>query len=405
MLGRAGRLTPGGLRAAIARAVMEVAPAKARKRREQAARDARVQRWAEVSGNAALTGRELPPAEVLAADQRIAGWARELKKAGLEGDMDVLRARAYLDLLLDKDSRPRGAVGGQDGTRPQDPRGGGPGQGGPGQGGPAMADGTARTRRAGKRRGPARCRPGSPGGSTSSPRWRPCWTWPTGPARSPGSGRSTRGSPGISRLPPPPTPRPPGASPSPTSKDTPSGTAAPSPNPKTTPDTGTNPANPARRAGLIRPAGPGTGRAGILLHGLKPARAARRIRRLDAAHRAATAGPDHRSRPDRHRQTATTGSRPRVTTPASNSGTCPRSGTPHVPDRSAADPPHCDFEHNIPYEAGGRSCLCNGGPKCRHDHRLKQHPRWKVEQFPDGTFLWTTPSGRQYTTEPTRYPI
>ena len=65
----------------------------------------------------------------------------------------------------------------------------------------------------------------------------------------------------------------------------------------------------------------------------------------------------------------------------------------------------CDFEHNIPYEAGGRSCLCNGGPKCRHDHRLKQHPRWHVDQLPDGTFRWTTPSGRQYFTEPTWYPI
>ena len=53
----------------------------------------------------------------------------------------------------------------------------------------------------------------------------------------------------------------------------------------------------------------------------------------------------------------------------------------------------CDFEHNIPYEAGGRTCLCNGGPKCRHDHRLKQDPRWKVDQLPDGTFRWTTPSG------------
>ena len=106
VLGRAGRLTPGGLRAAIVRAVMEVAPGKARKRREQAARDARVQRWAEDSGNAALMGRELPPAEVLAADQRITAWARELRAAGLDGDMDVLRARAYLDILLDKDSRP-----------------------------------------------------------------------------------------------------------------------------------------------------------------------------------------------------------------------------------------------------------------------------------------------------------
>jgi hypothetical protein len=65
----------------------------------------------------------------------------------------------------------------------------------------------------------------------------------------------------------------------------------------------------------------------------------------------------------------------------------------------------CDFEHNIPYEAGGRTCLCNAGPKCRHDHRVNQHPRWKVDQLPDGTFRWTTPSGRTYTTEPTRYPI
>ena len=81
--------------------------------------DARVQQWAEDSGNAALMGRELPPAEVLAADQRITAWARQLKAAGLEGDMDVLRARAYLDLLLGKDSRPgQGPAGGQDGGGP-----------------------------------------------------------------------------------------------------------------------------------------------------------------------------------------------------------------------------------------------------------------------------------------------
>ena len=42
VLDRAGRLTPGGQRAAIARAVMEAAPGKARKRRETAARFARV---------------------------------------------------------------------------------------------------------------------------------------------------------------------------------------------------------------------------------------------------------------------------------------------------------------------------------------------------------------------------
>ena len=106
VLDRAGRLTPGGLRAAIARAVMEAAPDKARKRRETAARFARVERWAEDSGNAALAGRELPPDQVLAADDRITAWARELKAAGLEGGTDELRARAYLDLLLGQDSRP-----------------------------------------------------------------------------------------------------------------------------------------------------------------------------------------------------------------------------------------------------------------------------------------------------------
>ena len=150
VLDRAARLTPGGLRAAIATAVMEVAPEKARERREAAAKDARVERWAEDSGNAALMGCELPPDEVLAADQRITAWAQELRKAGLEGDMDQLRARAFLDLLLGKDSRPRqDASGGEDSTA-------GPGSGGSGPG--------ARMRHH-PRPDQRTARPGSPGGS------------------------------------------------------------------------------------------------------------------------------------------------------------------------------------------------------------------------------------------------
>ena len=39
-----------------------------------------MERWAEDSGNAALAGRELPPDQVLAADERITAWARELKR-------------------------------------------------------------------------------------------------------------------------------------------------------------------------------------------------------------------------------------------------------------------------------------------------------------------------------------
>src|SRR5579859_2654093 len=106
VLDRAGTLTPPGLRAAISRAVMEVAPKKARKRREHEAARARVERWAEASGNAGLAGRELSPAQVLAADQRVTAWAKELKRAGLDGGMDALRARAFLDILLGMDSRP-----------------------------------------------------------------------------------------------------------------------------------------------------------------------------------------------------------------------------------------------------------------------------------------------------------
>ena len=119
VLDRAGTLTPPGLRAAIARAVMEVAPGKAQKRREHEAKKARVERWAEGSGNAGLAGRELPPAQVLAADQRVTAWARELRKAGVEGGMDALRARAFLDILLGMDSRPPGTK--PDGSQAQTP--------------------------------------------------------------------------------------------------------------------------------------------------------------------------------------------------------------------------------------------------------------------------------------------
>jgi hypothetical protein len=115
VLGRAGRITPGSLREAIRRAVMKVAPKKAKKRREAAARDARVEQRAEDSGNAALAGRELPPAEVIAAGQRITWRARQLRAAGADGDLDQLRGRAYLDLLLGRDSRP-GIATGQGGT-------------------------------------------------------------------------------------------------------------------------------------------------------------------------------------------------------------------------------------------------------------------------------------------------
>jgi hypothetical protein len=62
-----------------------------------------------------------------------------------------------------------------------------------------------------------------------------------------------------------------------------------------------------------------------------------------------------------------------------------------------------DLDHTIPYHQGGRTCPCNLGGACRRDHQLKQHPRWKLRQTQPGTFQWTAPSGRTYTTQPAVY--
>jgi hypothetical protein len=67
-------------------------------------------------------------------------------------------------------------------------------------------------------------------------------------------------------------------------------------------------------------------------------------------------------------------------------------------------PRGCDWEHAVPWPAG-RTCSCNGGARCRHDHIIKQSPRWNVEQLPGGLHRWTTPSGLTYTKGPKDYPI
>ena len=365
VLGRAGRLTPGGLREAIRQAVLEVAPKKAKDRREHAARSARVERWGEDSGNGALAGRELPPAGVLAADQRITAWARQLKAAGLDGDMDQLRARAFLDLLTGTDSRPRPR---QDGTGPDGAAAG------------FAARGTLTIPLA-TLLGLA-SRPGQLAGAPIDP-WlardlahaaaaNPNTTWcvtltdPDGHAtwhacaRPAPASHSThakparRGKRGSSR--------PPGA---PGSRD------------------GPQPAFSFTRTSRDGPPGP-HGIWTLTVLGRKFLVEFQPLTTGDCDHRFETKGHDPSARLRHLAQV--------------RHATC----TSPVCRRPAAT---CDYEHNTPYEAGGRTCLCNGGPKCRHDHKLKQHPKWKVDQLPDGTFRWTTPSGRQYTAEPTRYPI
>jgi hypothetical protein len=61
----------------------------------------------------------------------------------------------------------------------------------------------------------------------------------------------------------------------------------------------------------------------------------------------------------------------------------------------------CDIDHVIPYPLGGThpsnlACLC------RKHHHLKTFwtGDWALKLLPDGAAIWTSPTGRTYTTHP-----
>jgi hypothetical protein len=387
ILDRAGSLTPGALKSAVARAVMEVNPEKARKRREHMAKRTRVERWAEDSGNAGLAGRELPPAEVLAADQRVTAWAKQLRKAGLDGDMDQLRARAFMDLLLGTDSRPPASgprgTSGQDGNSPggssgpsdpPEPRT--PAPAGPLSGviPPGFAARATLTIPAATLLDLA-CRPGEMAGlgpidpdlardlaaaAARSPRSTWCVTVTDSQGRAIGHGCARPAPAGSAKR------REPGTPDSPDPPGGPRFTFIPA-----------DPPGPAGGYGTWRFSTGMPGQRDLLLE----------IGPIPTQH------CDHRHQAEGHDP----GVMLRHLTQIRHA-TCTGPGCRRPAER-------CDFDHNIPYESGGRTCMCNGNPKCRHDHRLKQDTRWHAEQLENGDVRWTMPSGRQYVTEPSRYPI
>ena len=335
----------------------------------------------------ALAGRQLPPAEVLAADQRITWWARQLQAAGLEGDMDQLRARAYLDILLDQDSRPlasRGttpdSAGADHPAGPHRP---------PGSGGNIPAGFAGRNHltiplttllgladRPGELDGLGPVDPwlsrDLAHASAANPKTAWCLSVTDSQGRAAGHACAR------------PEPRRPAANQTRTRDHTRSRRSRPPPG-------GTDPPGTNSTGFTFTPIGPGPpGGYGTwrFTTGVPGQRAW--IIKIDPI----PTGPcDHRHQAKGHDPGIKLHHLTEVRYATCTGPAC---------RRPAAT---CDFEHNVPYEAGGRTCLCNGGPKCRHDHRLKQDPRWKVEQHPDGTFTWITPTGRQYTTEPTRYPV
>ena len=64
----------------------------------------------------------------------------------------------------------------------------------------------------------------------------------------------------------------------------------------------------------------------------------------------------------------------------------------------------CDIDHTVPYDAGGPTHASNLKCLCRKHHLLKTFwsgaTGWRDEQLPDGTVIWTSPSGHTYRTAP-----
>ncbi len=352
--------TPGQLRAALARAVLTVDPAAARRRREQAEKDARVELWREDAGTAALCGRDLPPAEALAADQRITAYARELKAAGLDGTMDQLRARAFLDLTLGVDSRPHEAQTGdtQTGETTSPPASK------PAHGTRASVNLTVPlSTAAGQSQ-----RPGEAAGfgavdpdvarrlvrdAAADPRstWCVTVTDQRGQAVGHGCARAVRAGPAE-------------------------GAAATS---------ARQPGHPALT--LERDHGPpgGYGRW--------------RLRLGERREFVVDIGPvpvvhcDHRDESPGYRPPARLRHLVEIRDGECTWPTCRRAAR------------RCDFEHAVPFEQGGRTCACNTGPCCRHHHQAKQAAGWRLDQYQPGDHTWTTPAGRSYTTGPATYPV
>jgi len=403
VISRAPGWTTGELRRAARHQVCAADPSAARRRKDRAAKQARVERWAEDAGTAALAGRDLPPAEALAADAHLTAWAKRLKAAGLGGNLDQLRAQVYLALL---NGQPPAALVPSTAHSQGDPTGA------RGQGGPTGDAGNASSPVRSKPLGPAsRHPPGSatdrasypPGpsvrgsvnlvlplstwlGWSPSPgevagfgpldaadsravaaalardpatKWCVTVTGPDGRAAAHGCAKAGPGQP------------PPGP-------DTPAGDPRQSPAGPSTPAGG--PRQPASELADLgegpRPPPPSSFRAWL---------ASITVAWLEKD------GCSHRRESPGYRPS-----------PALTHLIQARQGTCIAPGcrRPATS---CDFEHTIPYHLGGRSCECNGGPCCRRHHRAKQAEGWHLSQPRPGSFVWTTPHGRSYRTEPEPY--
>jgi hypothetical protein len=61
-----------------------------------------------------------------------------------------------------------------------------------------------------------------------------------------------------------------------------------------------------------------------------------------------------------------------------------------------------DVDHTVPWPTGGTSAA-NLACLCRHHHRLKHSPGWRLSSASDGVLTWTTPTGHTFTSRPWQY--
>jgi hypothetical protein len=396
VLGAASQQTTGQLRRATHRAVLATDPAAARQRKEQAQREARVERCTEPAGTAALAGRDLPPAGVLAADANLTALAKQLKAAGAEGTMDTLRAKIYLALLTGTPVTPV----------PDEPSDDERHDGRPGPGGAGRL-------RAGDRCGAAGLGefPGL-GGAGISGRVNltmPLSTW-LGCSDAPGS------VDGYGPL---------DATDSRTVADVLAARADSTWCLTLTDADGTPVAHGCARA---RPA---TGKRRAPPAARSPDIPAAQSRPEGAPDKAVTQPPPTRPRAGPAPRVPATEGRPPAQVPAVWTFTVSlleRDPCSHARQTAAYRPSpalrhlieirqatctfpgclrpatQCDKDHTVPYHLGGRTCECNLAPLCRRHHAVKQARGWTLEQPSPGVMAWTTPAGRRYTVTPTRYP-
>jgi hypothetical protein len=354
VIGQAPGWTTGELRRAVRLKVIAADPAAARARKEKAGKQARVERWTEDAGTAALAGRDLPPAGVLAADAHLTAWANRLKAAGLTGNLDQLRAQVYLALLNGQAPDgllPTAACGQRDPSEAA------------AQDEPAAAGSSGAGRSASARPAPRPGRAPDPAGGSvrgSVNLVLPLSTW-LGRSAAPGEVA------GFGPL---------------DAADSRALAAALARDPATkwcvtvTGSDGRAAAHGCAKAGPGPPLPPGARAwlAGINLAWLE------------------TGECSHRRESPSYRPSRSLAHLIQVRQVTCTAPGCRRPAT------------SCDFEHTIPYHQGGRSCECNGGPCCRRHHRAKQAAGWRLSQPRPGTFVWTTPHGRSYRTEPGAYP-